>query len=220
MDRYRRQSIRLKDFDYSQDGAYFVTICVNHRKCLFGEINDGAMILNAAGGMIRKWWDKLQEKYPIVEIDEYIIMPNHFHGIIHIIGNKSTVGANPCIRPFNPCIRPFNPCIRPFNPCNRPQKNGINTNQCNKTVRGENTVSPLQGLGRYVSWFKRMTTNAYIRGVYQKKWSIFDKKLWQRNYYERVIRNDIELKQIREYIVENPIKWETDENHPDATKQP
>ena len=91
----RRRSLRLKDYDYSQEGAYLVTICAYTRHCLFGEIVNGIMIPNEIAKMIDKWWDKLSQKFPPVEIDYCVIMPNHFHGII-VIGEKDAkieVGA-------------------------------------------------------------------------------------------------------------------------------
>ena len=91
--KHHRRSIRLKGYDYTQAGAYFVTICTQHRECFFGEIIDGAMQLNDAGQMVEKWWAELTHKFPSVETDEYIVMPNHFHGIIVI------VGADLCVCP-------------------------------------------------------------------------------------------------------------------------
>ena len=90
---HHRRSIRLQGYDYSRAGAYFVTICVQGRECLFGEIADGIMVLNKAGEMVDQWWRKLPEKFPNARLDQYSIMPNHFHGIIWI------VGADPCDRP-------------------------------------------------------------------------------------------------------------------------
>src|SRR5438876_5847110 len=92
-DIHHRKSIRLKNYNYSQEGAYFVTICTQNRECLFGEIKYGTMILNDAGKMIDIWWKKIFEKYSNIFLDKYVIMPNHFHGIIQI------VGAIPCNRP-------------------------------------------------------------------------------------------------------------------------
>ena len=194
LEEHHRRSIRLKGYDYSHTGAYFVTICTQNREYLFGDVLDGKMALNDAGQMIEKWWNKLSQKYGDVWIDTYVVMPNHFHGIITITTN--TVGANPCIRPDE-----TNPCIRP--------NTGDHVTR-GENITGENTVSPLQGLGKYISWFKRMSTNEYIRGVKQRGWPPFPGKLWQRNYYDHIIRNESELERIREYIVNNPLKWESD----------
>lgn len=92
-DRYHRRSIRLKGYDYSQAGAYFVTICTQGRECLFGEVVDGEMRLNEAGQMVHRIWNDLFVKYPDIEIDEFVVMPNHFHGIIIIVG-APLVGAH------------------------------------------------------------------------------------------------------------------------------
>ena len=84
--RFDRRSIRLSDYDYSQNGAYFVTICCQNQACLFGEISSGEVSLNDAGKMVEKWWHELANKFPTIELDESIIMPNHFHGIVVIVG--------------------------------------------------------------------------------------------------------------------------------------
>ena len=176
----KRKLLRLREYDYSQEGYYFVTICVEGKKCVLGEVECGEMKLNEVGRMVEKWWRKLFERCSDeIEMDEYIVMPNHFHGIISI------VGAKPCFRP--------------------------------DVKKGKNVVLPLRalnaysGLGFYISWFKRMSTNEYIRNVKQGRFSPFKKRFWQRNYYEHVIRNDEDLIRIQEYISGNPGKWEEDE---------
>ena len=86
--KHHRRSIRLKKYDYAQAGTYFVTICTQDRECLFGDVVDGEMRLNDAGCMIQKWWHESAEKFKNIELDEFVIMPNHFHGIIHIGKNQ------------------------------------------------------------------------------------------------------------------------------------
>ena len=83
---HNRRSIRLQGYDYSQAGAYFVTICTHNRKCLFGDIADGEMWLNDAGRMVQAVWDEIPAHYPGIDIDAFVIMPNHIHGIIVIVG--------------------------------------------------------------------------------------------------------------------------------------
>ena len=97
-DKNHRRSIRLKGYDYAQPGVYFVTICVQHRECLFGTIVDGEMRLNDAGQMVESWWNRLPGKFPTIETDEFVVMPNHVHGIIAIVEPGGVV-ANPCVRP-------------------------------------------------------------------------------------------------------------------------
>src|SRR5215210_2961095 len=87
---HKRRSIRLKGYDYSQEGLYFITICVQNRKCLFGKIENDEMILNDAGQMVQTEWEKLTERFNNIELHEFVVMPNHFHGILEIVHN---VGA-------------------------------------------------------------------------------------------------------------------------------
>jgi REP element-mobilizing transposase RayT len=91
---HHRRSIRLQGYDYSRPGAYFVTICTQNRECLFGQVVDGTMRLNGTGWMIQTVWDELPQFYPGVDIDAFVVMPNHIHGIIVLI-----VGAGPCACP-------------------------------------------------------------------------------------------------------------------------
>lgn len=151
----------MKNYDYSQNGAYYLTICTNNRKCLFED--------DFIKQMVYEWWQELSKKFSNVELDEFVVMPNHLHGIVVL------VGADLCVCPSG----------------------------------GHGRSIP-----RIVQWFKTMTTNQYIKNIKKYGWKPFDKKLWQRNYYEHVIRNDDELNRIREYIMNNPLKWEFDENNP------
>jgi putative transposase len=88
-EKYRRRSIRLKGYDYGQAGAYFVTVCTQGRACLFGNVAEGQMRLNDAGRMIERWWFELNRKFTTIETDEFVVMPNHVHGIV-----VSPVGAD------------------------------------------------------------------------------------------------------------------------------
>lgn len=178
-----RGTIRLKGYDYSQLGLYFVTICTQNRECLFGDVFNEKMILNNIGNMIEKWWNKIPNKYSRVELDVCQIMPNHIHGVIQI------VGADPCVRPNDGSTR---------------GSNG------NGSTRGSTPTT----VGTMIQWFKTMSTNEYIKNVHDKKWKPFDKRLWQRNYYEHIIRSENDLNKIREYIKTNPQMWERDRNNP------
>lgn len=188
-DIHHRRSIRLKGFDYASANAYFVTICIQNRECLFGEIVDGDVGINDAGRMVAEWWAKLPDKFTDVTLGEFVIMPNHFHGIIDL----GAVGADPCVCPPFP------------DPCGRSASSDRITSE------GAHAGAPLQ---RIVQWFKTMTTNEYIQRVKLSGWPCFQGRLWQRNYYERIIRNDKELAAIREYIRCNPMQWEQDEENP------
>lgn len=176
---HHRRSMRLKKYDYSQAGFYFITICTQNRLHLFGEIVNGEMILNCAGKMIKSQWMELSKRFADIQLYQNIIMPNHFHGI----------------------VRRGEPCVRP-----------------NQTIEqrqmGEHKVRPygtLDGtIGRMVQAFKSITTNEYISGVKQNGWQRFDKKLWQRSYWEHIIRDENEFNHISQYIIENPIRWGND----------
>ena len=190
---HHRRSQRLKEYDYSQAGAYFVTLCTQNRKCFFGEIVQGEMLLNNTGEMVEKWYYELENKFPNTHCDEFVIMPNHFHCIITII---KPVGADLCVCP------------------NKSKLNKITPNALDEHANesmGEHAGSPLHII---IQWFKTMTTNEYIRNIKINNWIPFNGKLWQRNYYDHVIRNDHEIKRIRKYIQNNPLKWNDDVDNP------
>jgi len=179
-----RRSIRLKDYDYTTAGAYFVTIVTHGRKCLFGEISGGVMQSNDAGRMVREAWDELSNHYASVESDAFVVMPNHVHGIVF-------VGAGPCARP---------------EPEGQPQG-----------VAPTETASVLS-LPDIVHRFKTLTTKQYIDGVKRFAWQPFAGQFWQRNYFEHIIRSEKSLQGIRQYIVDNPARWEFDRENPFATR--
>ncbi|MDX9745153.1 MAG: transposase [Syntrophales bacterium] len=195
---HHRRSIRLKEYDYSQNGAYFVTVCARNGKCLFGNIANGEMALNDAGRMVEKWFYELENKFAEIQCDEMAVMPNHIHFIVNNIATGTdNVGAD-----LRVC-----PLLRVTGtPSGKPG------------VTGEHIGSPLRSplrspLHSVVRWFKTMTTNEYIRGVKNHGWPRFDGKLWQRNYYEHIIRDEQSLENIRDYITHNPAKWAEDENN-------
>jgi REP element-mobilizing transposase RayT len=182
-DIHHRHSIRLREYDYSNAGACFMTFCAQNREYLFGEIVDGKVILNDAGRMVEKWWRELTKIFPSVKTDAHIVMPNHFHGII-MIG----VGADLRVCPV--------------------MKNGHDS-------KGAHTGAPLQ---RIVQWFKTMVTNEYLRGVKRNELLPMPGRLWQRNYYEHIIRTEDELNRLREYVINNPAQWSFDNENPDCDR--
>lgn len=171
-DKHHRRSIRLKGYDYSQAGAYFVTICTKNRQCLFGNVVNGEMIFNDAGQIARKCWLEIPDHYPNAILDEFVIMPNHIHGIIII-----NVGANN----------------------NSPLQN-------HSAVQSSPFQSPSKTIGSIIRGFKIGVTKWFRQNT-----DVYD--VWQRNYYEHIIRNDDELNTIRQYIIDNPLKWQEDENY-------
>jgi len=188
---HRRRSIRLRDFDYTRKGAYFVTVCVQHRECLFGNVEDSRMAFNDAGEMVRSIWEELPERFPNLVLDQSMVMPNHFHGILFLTDSfpvgASLVGA---------------------------------LNRADRTCRAATNragTRPAPTLGEIVGAFKALSTVEYVRAVNHQNWPPFPGRLWQRNYFERVIRNDDELHQAREYIAANPAKWAWDAENPNHT---
>lgn len=233
---HHRRSIRLKGYDYSREGLYFVTICVQNRESLFGKVKDGELILNDAGRMVIKWYYELQHKFQDIKCGDMVVMPNHFHCIIQNVGIPSVtpiapaavvaavVGANLCVRPDeNPVIRPDDNHGLPKHIITDESKydvmggcqyyNPVITDYKNimgeheNNNKGEHIGSPLRAI---VQWFKTMTTNEYIRGVKTLGWEPFNGKLWQRNYHEHIIRNEQSYHTISGYILNNPAKWVDD----------
>ena len=166
---HHRRSIRLQDYDYSQSGAYFVTICTQNRDCLFGDIVDEEIRLNRIGIMVKNICEWLPQQYPYVTVEEFIVMPNHFHGIVFITDDF------------------------------------VDGSRMEGGSRTAPTVKR-KPVGRLVGAFKTVTTKRFnemrcTTGV----------KLWQRNYYEHVIRNEDDYRDIAEYIQANPLNWMNDE---------
>ena len=207
---HHRQSIRLKGYDYSQQGIYFVTMCVRSRLCLLGEIKEGEMILNDAGMMINKWYVELENKFNDIKCLEHIVMPNHFHCIIENTGVN--VGADLCVRPFTTTGQNMGQNTWQ-NTWQTPRS--APTDENNSNILGEHKGSPLYSV---IQWFKTMSTNEYIRNVKSNTWQRFDEKLFQRNYYEHIIRDEKSYLTIADYIINNPKNWNKDSFNPTNEK--
>lgn len=190
---HNRKSIRLKGYDYSQAGLYFVTICCQNREHLFGKIIDGKLALNDAGEMIEKIWHEIADDFPNIHLKEYITMPNHIHGIIEIAVGADSISAQ--------ISTPISTQI------STPISDDISIRK-----RAEMDSAPTigTGLSRVVQSFKRHTTIEYINMVKQNILPSFDKRIWQRNYWEHIIRNENEFVKISEYIRNNPMNWNKD----------
>ena len=176
----RRKSYRLRHHDYSSDGFYFVTICVKNLVLTFGEISNGNVMLNDAGITAREEWTKTPKIRKNVRLDEFIIMPNHIHGIIQI---DNSLLSKP--------------------------KPGRGVLQYAPTYGVDpKFISPQNNLGSMIRGFKSSTTKR-IRSAGLLNFQ------WQRNYYDRVVRNEKELSAIRDYIKRNPLHWDQDKYHPE-----
>jgi REP element-mobilizing transposase RayT len=172
-ERDRRRSIRLRGYDYASAGAYFVTLCTRERECLFGDVIDNAIMLNETGRLVADEWLRSATLRTEIDLDAWIVMPNHLHGIV-VINDQPTVGAYGNTPPAG----------------NRPR-------------------SPSRTLGAMVRGFKSATT-ARIN-IMRDAVGV---PVWQRNYYEHIIRGDAELHRIRQYVVDNPRQWASDRENP------
>lgn len=161
--KHHRRSIRLQGYDYARMGAYFVNVCAQNRECLFGDVIEDEMRHNDIGTVVVESWKWLEDHYGFVELDEWIVMPNHLHGILVITEGGSRTAPTKKRKP----------------------------------------------LGRLIGAFKTVSTKKVnrMRGTPAAQ-------VWQRDLYERVIRNEDELNRIRRYIIENPLKWELDSENP------
>jgi len=168
---YHHHSIWLPGHDYSSPGAYFITIVTNNRQYLFGEIVNNEMILNEYGEIANKYWYEIPKHYTNTQLDEYVIMPNHIHGIIFIVG---AIHELP-----------------------------LQQNEFSQLIQRRKMLLP-KIIGRF-----KMNAAKQINQIRQTPGI----PVWQRNYYEHIIRNDNELNKIREYIINNPLTWQTDENY-------
>jgi REP element-mobilizing transposase RayT len=176
IDHHHRRSIRLRGYNYSQAGAYFLTIVTRHRTCLFGGITDGQMRLNEYGELIRAEWHRTAEMRPNIALDAFVIMPNHIHGIIALRecasdGRRGTLQRAPTGERFG-----------------KPTSNSIPT---------------------IVRLFKAATTKRI--NIARRTPGI---AIWQRNYYEHVVRDEDSLLRVREYIQTNPLQWAIDRENP------
>ncbi len=164
-----RHSIRMKGYDYSKAGVYYITICTQNRKCLFGDIINGEMQLNDTGSVVVDEWMKIPGTQQGIELEEWVVMPNHFHGIIIFTESVGAIHESPL-------------------PMTQKQRRNM-------------------GLPKLIGRFK-MLSSKKINEIRQTP----GVKLWQRNYWEHIIRNNDELINIREYIRNNPRKWSSDQN--------
>ncbi len=188
---YHRRSIRLTGYDYAQAGYYFITITAHKRLHLFGEIVDGMMVTNDAGKMIERTWHEIAHDFPHVALHESVIMPNHIHGIIQI---QSSVGVDSI---FALDIMPTD-------------KPTINQESTTITHPQRAEIDSAPTLSNMIQSFKRHTTLRYIQMVKDGTLPPFDKRVWQRNFYEHIIRDGADHARIAKYIVDNPLTWEED----------
>ena len=173
-DRYGldRRSIRLPGYDYAAGGSYFITICTHSRECLFGDVSDGQMTLNEYGEIVLEEWERSAAIRPGLVLDPYVIMPNHLHGIVTLVGDPA-VGAHSCA----------------------PLPTRLHRRS--------------RSLASFVAQFKATATRR-INGLRDTAGT----PVWQRNFYEHVVRDEEDFSRIQAYIEDNPRRWAEDEYNP------
>jgi len=178
--KHNRHSIRLPEYDYTKRGAYFITICTWQRECIFGDVIEGKAKLSLRGQIAQREWMRMERRFRWADFSNYVIMPNHVHGII-VIHDKSDCYEGRKRTDPNISVDPSSPHVAPGS------------------------------LGAIVRAYKASVT-----------WRIHvlpdgdGLPVWQRNYFDHIIRDEIEFYQIREYIRTNPLKWREDQLHPEA----
>lgn len=166
-DIHHRRSNRLREYDYSLAGGYFVTICTWQRKCLFGEIVDGEMQLNNLGNHVCETWTGIPRHYRHVALDAFVVMPNHIHGIIYISDVETRAGLKPA------------------------------------------PTDKWHDLSEIIRGFKTFSSRRINESRNNQGWPV-----WQRNFYDRVLRNGDELTRARAYTINNPLQWVKDKENP------
>ncbi|MDR2511119.1 MAG: transposase [Bacteroidales bacterium] len=218
---HHRRSIRLKGYDYSHAGLYFVTICTQNRECLFGKIRRGGlcrggfethptMILNEYGKIVETVWNELPQHYYNVKLNAFVVMPNHIHGIIALMDNTVGAGLKPAQRPPTQINDPrpafgngagLKPAQMPPAQINDPIPafgNGAGLKPAPTEPQKQHDLSEIiRALKTFSA--RRINELRNTRGA-----------IWQRNYYEHIIRNDQSYQNISDYILNNPSKWTED----------
>ena len=169
-----RRNLRLSGYDYRQNGAYFVTICAHQQSCLFGAVKNGEMNLNAWGRIAQDEWQRTERVRPNVQLDAFVIMPNHMHGIL-LIMDDAPESAN----------------------------SALSMSRVGGNAPGS--------LGQIIGHFKSIVTKRIRKSV-----SSTTVQVWQRNYYEHVIRTESDMQRVREYIIANPARWRDDDYYVDV----
>lgn len=209
-DRFHRRSIRLRGYDYTRSGAYYVTVCTHDRLPLFGDVVDRAMVPNSMGNVVQRCWDAIPEHMPMVVCDAFVVMPNHVHGIIVITDVAAgSVGAGN-FRPMD-----GSSLVGGVGAANSPPLRIPATNDTGEPPPPDDTNIPRRppiaimvknSLGHIMQTFKAAVSRQAVRDGLLPRGT----PIWQRGYYERIIRDGGEHDRIAQYIAENPANWKGD----------
>jgi REP element-mobilizing transposase RayT len=200
-EKHHRRSIRLKDYDYSQEGAYFITVCAHNREIIFED--------ERYRKIVEECWFDLPRHYPHVELDEFVVMPNHVHGIVILVG----AGFKPALSHTTTVSRPrhiFDAGLpagsgKPAPKMPQPRA-GLKPAPTIPDVTGNDRRHALSEIVRAFKTFSTRKINALRRTP--------GEAVWQRNYWEHIIRSEEKMNKIREYILANPAQWEADPENP------
>jgi REP element-mobilizing transposase RayT len=192
--KYRIASARMQNWDYGRNAAYFITICTNNRGLFFGEIDNKKMRLNAIGKLAEYYWIEIPKHFPFIELGNFVVMPNHVHGIL-IIDKNDTIGVDMVdMVETRQCLVSTN-----ANANENATTNEKTIGQKRFQNQGKNTVSSIVG-----SYKSVVTKNAKLTHV---------DFVWQSRFHDHIIRNDGEYQRISEYIINNPANWKIDKFH-------
>lgn len=192
-DKHHRRSIRLKGYDYAAEGLYFITLCTAQRQCLFGVIVNGQMQLNSLGQIVAHEWMKTPQIRPNFDLDAWVVMPNHIHGIVVIHSSH----------PPNDEITPVG--------AHRRAPRGLATHGDDPLPNAKSGIAYRRphSVSSFVAGFKAVTTKQI-----NIQRNTAGTPIWQRNYYEHIIRSEDSLHYIQQYIYNNPVTWRDDQLHP------
>ena len=228
---HHRRSLRLGGYDYAQANAYFVTLMVQSRRNVFARAAGETFALNKAGRALEAIWHALPRHFPTISLDAFIIMPNHAHLLIILNLPPSPVRAPlvgaPNAAPVPPCknaplnvtnaLRDENDIlvghIEPMDgdairaPTRGAPTGGGETGRADGGTAEKTKTADPPTLGAVIGAFKSLSTRRYMAGVQNDGWPPFDGRLWQRNYYERIVRDEHHLNRVRAYIEQNSAKW-------------
>jgi putative transposase len=194
-----RKSIRLKGYNYSGSGGYFVTIATQLREPFFGKVCDTEKLLSEAGQMVMQEWEALPKRFPTIEMDVFQVMPNHLHAI-PFIHNPNPVEAG----------------LARIHAAGF----GVPAHDTRDVMNSRVTTRVAPTLGEIIGAYKPITTDKYIRGAQESAWPGFSRRLWQRDDYEHILRNQVDYARITGYIGDNPLNWEQDEENPRVNSRP
>lgn len=192
--KYRIKSSRHPTWDYASNGYYFVTICTKNKESFFGDIVNEKIELNRVGKIVEKYWGEIPKHFSNIKLDEFVIMPNHLHGII-VIENDDNRDLK---------IKQRSGVLNGCKPCGRDAINRVSTLTDGGGVTGIYNPMGQKSLGEIIRWYKGRCSFEIRKNIQEKLFA------WQPRFYDHIIQKPQELFEIQKYIQENPLKWHLD----------